>query len=227
MHQISLLTKKPILTKSLVKLIKQSFDCKLSLKNSPDQLTIALEQSKYRFDAIILTDEFELKLIFKLVKKINFQARSTRVFFLLTKVSNLNLQNKIQALSFGADECLEFPFDNQEFKLRLQKLLFMQKISPEFFLEINGVKLYPHKGIATDQNRLLDFRKREFQILLLLFEHQGGLVTREMIIDRIWPDEVPLFDTIDSYVFRIRKILGRKKKIVKTVHGFGYMIINK
>ena len=67
---------------------------------------------------------------------------------------------------------------------------------------------------------------REFQMLLLLFEHQGDVLSREMLLDQIWgKDFKGQPNIVDVYVRLLRQKIhdnDRSNRIIRTIRGIGY-----
>lgn len=85
------------------------------------------------------------------------------------------------------------------------------------------MQLLLDQGKVVLGNHALRLRRREFQILSYLLRQQGRVVTREQLINHIWPDgTIPSYATIDVYIRRLRMMLGSYGKMIKTVKGFGY-----
>ena len=63
----------------------------------------------------------------------------------------------------------------------------------------------------------------EFQILHLLASHPGWVFTRYQIIDKIRGDNYPVTDrSVDFQIVGLRKKMGAKGKLIKTIRGVGY-----
>ncbi len=66
------------------------------------------------------------------------------------------------------------------------------------------------------------------QILSLLARHKNQVISRETIIENLWPEEtIPTYATIDVYVRRIRMALKLPDNPIQTVRGFGYVLKDK
>lgn len=75
--------------------------------------------------------------------------------------------------------------------------------------------------MACNANGQIDIVQKELQVLKVLIDNQGLVLTREQIIDDIWGLESPESDrTIDLYISRLRIKLGLD--CIKTVKGIGY-----
>jgi DNA-binding response OmpR family regulator len=67
--------------------------------------------------------------------------------------------------------------------------------------------------------------RKEFAFLEYLMRNSGIALTRDMILARVWDIEFsPSTNTVDVHVRFLRKKIddGRRKKLIQTVHGYGY-----
>ncbi|WP_040412293.1 winged helix-turn-helix domain-containing protein, partial [Desulfosporosinus sp. OT] len=76
--------------------------------------------------------------------------------------------------------------------------------------------------------RKIDFTNKEYDLLVYLAEHQGRVISREELLDRVWGYEyVGDCRTVDIHVRRVRKKLDEDKNssIIETVFGVGYKLV--
>lgn len=74
---------------------------------------------------------------------------------------------------------------------------------------------------AYDQSGKIEMTPKEIDLLRLLVEHQGLVLTRAQILDDLWGNDNPIIDrTIDTYIKNLRKKLGLT--CIVTVKGIGY-----
>jgi predicted ATPase/DNA-binding winged helix-turn-helix (wHTH) protein len=66
---------------------------------------------------------------------------------------------------------------------------------------------------------------RAFDILELLIEAQGGLVSKEAILARVWPETVVGDNNLQVHMSALRKLLGDSRDLIKTVAGRGYRLV--
>ena len=65
--------------------------------------------------------------------------------------------------------------------------------------------------------------KKEFELLALLFTKPGNVFTREVILNKVWGDDIIVGDrTIDVHIRKLREKLG--DSYIKTVKGVGYKL---
>jgi DNA-binding response OmpR family regulator len=74
---------------------------------------------------------------------------------------------------------------------------------------------------ANDLTGKIDITPKEIDLLKLLVEHKGLVLTRNQILDDLWGDDYPIIDrTIDTYIKNLRKKL--RLDCIVTVKGIGY-----
>lgn len=74
---------------------------------------------------------------------------------------------------------------------------------------------------ASDQNGKIDITPKELDLLKLLVEHKGLVLTRSQIMDELWGYDCSIIDrTIDTYIKNLRKKL--RLNCIVTVKGIGY-----
>ena len=135
--------------------------------------------------------------------------------------------DKVVGLNGGADDYLAKPFGMMELVARIKALLRRTeqdvKRSPEYTLG----KLYvcPAKHIIRVNGEDLSLTLKEFDLLCLLLENRGIVLTRDVILNKIWGYS---FDgesrTVDVHIRTLRQKLGPAGEIIETVRGIGYKI---
>ena len=74
---------------------------------------------------------------------------------------------------------------------------------------------------ASDKNGKIDITPKEIDLLKLLVEHRGLVLTRTQILDDLWGNDYPIIDrTIDTYIKNLRKKL--RLNCIVTIKGIGY-----
>lgn len=153
---------------------------------------------------------------------------ASQVFFqvkIIYIAKKLTTDISIQAFKAGADEVISYPFSIEELQLRINRLKIYEKEKPRDELSFGKLKLLPQQGLVLADKIRVPLRKKEFEILHCLLKFPNTVVTRDMMIDRLWGEDVPMHSTIDSYIRRLRLLLGSDLLKIKTVRGFGYMAV--
>lgn len=123
----------------------------------------------------------------------------------------------------GADDYIKKPFDSDELLLRVQAIL--RRTQPRTS-ECTGVFcIDPDRFVIYEQNKELTLSKKEFSLLSLLIESEGKTVSKEMIIDALWPHNASVSDG------SIRVLINRLKQEISTaeiqnVRGIGYRLVS-
>lgn len=170
---------------------------------------------------IMLPEEDGLSLLKKLRR--NGPTEQTPVIMLTAKGSEFD---KVLGLDSGADDYIPKPFGMMELISRIKALLRRTKKSTataEYTL--GNLYVCPDKHIVTVDGQSVTLTLKEFELLCLLFENCGIVLTRDTIHDRIWGYG---FDgesrTVDVHIRTLRQKLGSAGDFIKTIRGIGYKI---
>ena len=132
----------------------------------------------------------------------------------------------VQGLSLGADDYITKPFVADEFlariKARLRKQGDTQTILKVADLELDSKTMEVRRAGAPIQ-----LTPQEFKLLQYLMSNKGRILTREMILSRIWLYSSDVETrVVDVYMGYLRKKIdtGFQKKLLHSVRGFGYMM---
>ncbi|MBN3759656.1 helix-turn-helix transcriptional regulator [Burkholderia sp. Ac-20365] len=79
---------------------------------------------------------------------------------------------------------------------------------------------------ARTDGKLVRIGNRAFDILELLIEAQGGLVSKEAILERVWPGTVVGDNNLQVHMSGLRKLLGDSRDLIKTIAGRGYLLVH-
>ncbi|MDO5377656.1 MAG: response regulator transcription factor [Clostridia bacterium] len=132
--------------------------------------------------------------------------------------------DKVSALDQGADDYLVKPFEIEELLARMRAALRKrkQKLRPMTFEDI---ALDPDARSVKVSGEEVELSAKEFDLLRLLMENQGVVLSRDRIVDRIWgADYVGDQKVVDVYVRHLRTKLDDPfgRTYITTVRGVGY-----
>lgn len=132
----------------------------------------------------------------------------------------------IQGLDLGADDYMTKPFVADELLARVKARL-RYKDGSEAKLNVADLELNNETLEVSRGDRFIQLTPQEFKLLQYLISNKGRILTREMILNRVWLYS-PDIETrvVDVYVGYLRKKIdqGDEKKLIHSVRGFGYMI---
>jgi two-component system, OmpR family, copper resistance phosphate regulon response regulator CusR len=134
---------------------------------------------------------------------------------------------KVEALNLGADDYLTKPFSITELIARVRALLRREKtiIGPKIM--VADLEMDTIKHFVSRNGKAIALNKKEFALLEYLMRNQGTTLTRNMLLEHVWDMNAdPFTNTVDVHIRFLRAKIdeGHKKKLLKTVHGYGYKI---
>ncbi|MEA3356939.1 MAG: response regulator transcription factor [Patescibacteria group bacterium] len=155
------------------------------------------------------------------------------------------LDQKIDFLNNGADDCLSYPFPTQELLARIQAMLRRPRLSLQPKLKYENLTLVPSSRKAYYDKLPLSLTKKEFHLLNYFVINKERTITRSELLDHVWDyKRITNSNTVDVHIQRLRQKLrscnntcnnnGKNyikndqnftsQTIIKTVHGIGYKL---
>ena len=138
--------------------------------------------------------------------------------------------DKVVGLEIGADDYVTKPFSTRELIARVKAVLRRRTgaAAPDAF-EAGDIRLDPERREVTVRGEQVHLPKKEFDLLELLMENEGRVVTRETLIDRVWgSDYFGDMRTLDVHIKRLRAKTESDPadpKHLVTVRGVGYRFL--
>jgi DNA-binding response OmpR family regulator len=122
------------------------------------------------------------------------------------------------------DDYMTKPFSLRELVVRLHALTRRGDIIRDPVLKAGGLVLDSHKYTVTLDGKPIMLRNKEFSLLEYFMQHQGIVLSREMILSHVWDMNAdPFTNTVDTHIRLLRKKLETKKRIfIHTVPKRGY-----
>ena len=130
--------------------------------------------------------------------------------------------SQIAGLNAGADDYINKPIKPRVLLSRIKALLRRteSKVKNDSNVEL---EIDTEKYVAILKGEEMLLPKKEFELLALLFSKPGKVFTREVILARVWGDDIIVGDrTIDVHIRKLREKIGNQ--YIKTVKGVGYKL---
>jgi DNA-binding response OmpR family regulator len=133
-----------------------------------------------------------------------------------------DVKDKVKGLRTGADDYLTKPFHIEELIARIETQL----------RRVKGPKRLVYKEVMLDRSSRevkvsgeeIKLSKTEFDLLSLLMENKGIVVSKSTILDKVWgTEEWSNENVVEVYVNYLRKKLKGAGKYINTVRGVGYV----
>lgn len=188
--------------------------------------TIAEAEVASNYDLILLDITLPDGNGFDFFKEIK-KKEDIPVIFLTARDEEIDI---VKGLDLGAEDYIVKPFRVKELISRIKVALRRYNKITSSIIECNGITLDTENMEAKKDGQRIELTSLEFKILLMLFTNKNKLVTREMILNKIW-DLAGNFvndNTLTVYIKRIREKIGDNDgKIIKTIRGVGYKVDEK
>ena len=191
------------------------------------------------FDGYLKTKEFQPDLILldwmlpnisgiELLKKIRSDESLEQIPVIMLTAKNME-EDKLEGLQDGADDYITKPFSVKEVLARITSVLRRYKYTSNEKIEVlkaDDIQVNVNKHIVTKNGQEIELTLKEFQILKLLIENKGNVLTRTFLLDKIWGyDYYGETRTLDVHIRHLRKKIGdNDSKLIETVRGVGYKI---
>jgi two-component system alkaline phosphatase synthesis response regulator PhoP len=198
----------------------------VTVKDGKTALEKALNE---RYNLIILDVMIPEMDGFEVCERIRLENQQVPIIFLTAKNTG---QERVQGLKLGADDYLAKPFNLEELLLRAASLIQRGvdrgkgSHSPQIFKFGNNSIDFNSYQISTYEGETLTLSKKEIQLLKLLTDRRGEVVSRRQILEIVWGYDIfPSTRTIDNYILAFRKYFEenpRTPQYFHSVRGVGY-----
>lgn len=141
-----------------------------------------------------------------------------------------DVEDRVNGLDAGADDYLPKPFAASELLARVRAMLRRRENYQDDILEFMGLTLNLSTFELGFQNNSIRLVSREFQMLQLLMQSPGSVVSTDQFMERIWGwDSDVEVSIVWVYVSNLRKRIDRLGAPVniKAVRGIGYCLEKK
>ena len=134
--------------------------------------------------------------------------------------------DKVLGLDSGADDYVAKPFGMMELLARVKALLRRtDKAEAEEMYQLGLLSLNKTRHEVRVAGKEVTLTLKEFELLCLLLENKGRVLTRDQLLNRIWGYG---FDgenrTVDVHIRTLRQKLGECGEYIETVRGVGYKV---
>ncbi|MHC4443054.1 MAG: response regulator transcription factor [Planctomycetota bacterium] len=143
------------------------------------------------------------------------------------------VRDRIAGLNLGADDYVTKPFDLAELMARIRAVIRRtdeEDISRQMVYQLGNLQIDLEQYTIDRDGQQYQLSAREREILSLLIDRQGQVVTRNDILNHVWgTDSFPTTRTIDNYIVSLRKKLESdpsSPQLLISVRSAGYKLVN-
>ena len=164
------------------------------------------------------------------LKKIRSDRELSNTPVIMLTAKNME-SDKIEGLDVGADDYITKPFSVKEVLARTNAVLRRYGSSPrilETVLVLGDIKVDLQKHEVTKGVQKLDLTLKEFELLKMLLQNRGRVLSRNLLLDKIWGYEYyGETRTVDVHIRHLRKKIedeSKHERYIETIRGVGYKI---
>jgi DNA-binding response OmpR family regulator len=176
------------------------------------------------YDLIVLDVLLPKKSGLELSRELRREGVETPILMLTGRDSTADI---VRGLDAGADDYLAKPFAFDEFIARVRALTRRRGPVIAGTLRYEDLEMDRLQRVVTRSGHLIDLSPREFRLLEHFLLHPEELVTRTMLLQKVWNMSFdPETNVVDAHISNLRRKLeeGSRCRLVQTVRGAGYML---
>jgi two-component system OmpR family response regulator len=191
---------------------------------------VLAEHAKQAFDVIVLDVMLPGRDGFDLCRSLRLKT-SVPIIVVTARIEE---SDRVLGLELGADDYLIKPFSPRELLARLQALVRRAtgKVGPSTGVLRSGrIALDVESMRVTVDGVDVSITSGEFQLLRVLLERRGRVLSRDQLLELAYGSSEEAFDrAVDVRISRLRQKLGddpKHPRIIRTIRGLGYMLAHE
>ena len=179
----------------------------------------------YDYDIILLDLNLPDMHGYDVLKKLR-NSKVTTPVLILSGIGEMD--SKVRALGFGADDYVTKPFHRDELVARIHAIVRRSKGHAQSVIETGELKVNLDTKTVEVHNQRVHLTSKEYQMLELLSLRKGTTLTKEMFLNHLYGGmDEPELKIIDVFICKLRKKLAAAtggKHYIETVWGRGYVL---
>ena len=137
-----------------------------------------------------------------------------------------DVDERVRGLEAGADDYLTKPFSLAEMGARVEALLRRPLKERATTLKAGPLSLDLLERVARLDGEVIELSQREFQLLEYFVSRPGQIITRDMLIEKVWKYRFsPQTNVVDVHVSKLRRKIDGKRitSFIQNIRGCGFM----
>ncbi|HVV27102.1 MAG TPA: response regulator transcription factor [Rhizomicrobium sp.] len=178
----------------------------------------------YHYDLVVLDLQLPDGTGNSLIRRLRESGHTMPVLVLTARSE---LESKVENFQAGADDYVVKPVAMAELAIRVQALLRRGPVLQENVLKARDLEINRLTRQVKRGGKRIELSPKEYSLLEYLFLHPGRVLSRSMIVEKIWDESFEgLTNIVDVYIGHLRRKVdeGHSQKLIRTVRGLGYML---
>ena len=182
---------------------------------------------KNKYSLVLLDINLPGKSGFEVLESLRSQPNEVPVVIISARCK---VEDRIKGFQLGSDDYLVKPFDSSELLARIGAVLRRSGISQNSKLQADDLVMDVVNRKVSRNEKGIQLSPTEFKLLEFFLRNKNQILTRKRIAEQVWGYT---FDTgtniVDVYISYLRKAIDEQysKKLIHTVHGEGFILMNK
>jgi DNA-binding response OmpR family regulator len=201
-------------------LIKENYVCELA-----DNFRLAVKKlSAYEYDIVLLDISLPDGNGMDLLKTIRKFQINAGVIIISAKNS---LDDKTHGLDLGADDYLTKPFQLPELNSRIKAVLRRRHFDGTALITFNEISVDTNARMVSINGEAILFTPREYDLFLYFLVNRNRVLTKEAIVDHLWPDHAEWLGALDFIYTHLNNLRKKIKQAggndyIRNIYGTGY-----
>jgi DNA-binding response OmpR family regulator len=180
----------------------------------------------YEYDMVVLDINLVTGSGLDVLEKLKKEHRTTAVIIIS---ANNSLDDKLVGLNLGADDYLTKPFHLAELNSRIKAVMRRARFGGDETIVFNEIRVDTRSRSVSINNSEVTLTKKEFDLLLFFITNKNRVLSKEIIAEHLWGDNIDLADNLDFIYVHInnlrKKLTQEGAKYIRTAYGSGYKFI--
>ena len=156
------------------------------------------------------------------------QAKNTPIIMMTARDSVID---RVSGLDHGADDYIIKPFAIEELLARLRALLRRidiegdKNITKQTTITYRDLTIEKENRVVRRNSEIIELTKREYELLLILMENVNVVLSRDVLLNKVWGYEIEVeTNVVDVYIRYLRNKIDVPGSYIQTVRGTGYVM---
>lgn len=177
------------------------------------------------YDLIIIDSQIPSSGGLKLIKNLRYNKIATPIMYFSESRA---VEERVEALDSGADDCMCKPFAQTEFLARVRALARRKPMQLQFgIMSFSDITLDLNTNEMICNEHIVHLGVKEFQIMKLLISSGKNVVPKDTLADKVWGiNSSAEYNNTEVYISFLRKKLRKLNSQVKinTIRNIGYIL---